>query len=83
MLGWIEISLLATAAVLLLLRALPYFRSYRALFSGGGVLLLITALFPRTGNPIGEFLFGTTGGGLRLPRELFGIVLWVLGAWLL
>jgi small-conductance mechanosensitive channel len=83
MLGWIEICLLATAAVLLLLRALPYFRSYRALFSGGGVLMLITALFPRTGNPIGEFLFGTTGSGLRLPRELFGIVWWVLGAWLL
>jgi small-conductance mechanosensitive channel len=83
MLGWIEICLLAAAAVLLLFRALPYFRSYRALFSGGGVLLLITALFPRTGNPLGEFLFGTTGNGPRLPRELFGIVWWILGAWLI
>jgi small-conductance mechanosensitive channel len=46
-------------------------------------LLLITAVFPRTGNPLGEFLFGTTGGGPRLPREFFGIVWWVLGAWLL
>jgi len=82
MFGSIEICLLATAAVLLLLRALPYFRPYRPLFGGGGVLMLITALFPRTGNPIGEFLFGTAGGGLRLPRELFGVVWWILGAWL-
>ena len=57
-------------------------RSYRPLFVGGSVLLLITALFPRTGNPLGQFLFGTTGDGLRLPRELFGIVWWILGAWL-
>jgi small-conductance mechanosensitive channel len=82
MIGLTEIFLLSTAAVLLLLRALPYLRPYRPLFGGGGVLLLITALFPRTGNPLGQFLFGTTGGGLRLPRELFGIVWWILGAWL-
>ena len=83
MLGWIEICLLTATALLLVFRALPYFRPYRALFSGGGVLMLITALFPRTGNPIGEFLFGMTGGGPHLPRELFGIVWWILGAWLL
>jgi len=82
MFGWIEIGLLSAAAALLLLRALPYFRSYRPLFMGGCVLLVITALFPRTGNPLGQFLFGTTGDGLRLPRELFGIVWWILGAWL-
>ena len=82
MFGWPEISLLSIATVLLLLRALPYFRAYRPLFGGGGVLLLITALFPRTGNPFGQFLFSTTGGGPRLPRELFGIVWWILGAWL-
>jgi hypothetical protein len=82
MFGLVEICILATAAVLLLLRALPYFRPYRPLFGGGGVLALITALFPRTSNPLGQFLFGTTGEGLRLPRELFGIVWWILGAWL-
>jgi len=69
--------------VLLLLRVLPYWRLYRPLFGGGGVLFLITALFPRTNNPLGQFLFGTTGEGLRLPRELFGVVWWILGAWLL
>ena len=52
------------------------------MFGGAGVLMLITALFPRTGNPLGQFLFGTTGDGPRLPRELFGIVWWILGAWL-
>ena len=82
MFTWIEIGLLSAAAALLLLRALPYFRSYRPLFVGGCVLLLITALFPRTGNPLGQFLFGTTGDGLGLPRELFGIVWWILAAWL-
>lgn len=82
MFGFLEISLLSVAGVLLLLRVLPYGRLYRPFFGGGGVLLLITALFPRTDNPIGQFLFGTTGSGLRLPRELFGIVWWILGAWL-
>jgi small-conductance mechanosensitive channel len=80
--GWIEICLLSATAALLLLRVLPYFRSYRPLFGGGCVLMLMTALFPRTDNPLGQFLFGTTGSGLRLPRELFGFVWWVLGAWL-
>ena len=47
------------------------------------MLLLITALFPRPGNHLGQFLFGTTGDGPRLPRELFGIVWWILGAWLI
>jgi small-conductance mechanosensitive channel len=82
MFGWIEICLLSAAAFLFSFRALPYLRSYRPLFGGGGLLLLITAGFPRTGNPLGQFLFGTTGDGLRLPREMFGIVWWILGAWL-
>jgi small-conductance mechanosensitive channel len=46
-------------------------------------MMLITALFPWTGNPLGEFLFGTTTRGLRLPLEFFGIVWWLLGDWLL
>jgi small-conductance mechanosensitive channel len=82
MFGWVEVCLLVAAVLILLLRALPYLRGYRPLFGGGGALLLITALFPRAGNPIGEFLFGTTRTGLGLPRELFGIVWWILGAWL-
>jgi small-conductance mechanosensitive channel len=82
MFGWTEISLLSAAAVLVLIRVLPYFGSYRPLFGGGGVLLLITAFFPRTGNPLGQFLFGTSGNGLRLPGELFGIAWWIVGAWL-
>ena len=82
MFGWIEIFLLSATVVLLVFRLLPYFRPYHPLFGGGGVLLLMTALLPRTGNPLGDVFFGTTGG-VRLPRELFGIVWWVLGAWLL
>lgn len=83
MFGWTEICLLSAATTLLLLRTLPCLRSYHPLIGGSGVLLLITALFPRTDNPLGQFLFGATGDGLRLPRELFGIVWWILGAWLL
>ena len=82
MFGWIEICLLSAAAALLLLRVLPYFRSYRPMSGGAGVLMLITALFSRPGNPLGQFLFGTTGSGPRLPPEVFGIVWWILGAWL-
>jgi len=82
MFGWIEIFLLSATVVLLVFRLLPYFRPYHPLFGGGGVLLLMTALLPRTGNPLGDVFYGTTGG-VRLPRELFGIVWWVLGAWLL
>jgi len=82
MFGWIEICLLSMAVVLLLLRALPYFRSYRRLCDGGSLLLLISAIFPRVGNPLGQFLFGTDGGRAHLPLELFGVVWWILGAWL-
>lgn len=80
--GWTEICLLSIAAVLLLFRASPYFRSYRPLFGGGSALFLITALFQRTDNPLGQFFFGQTGRGLHLPREVFGLVWWILGAWL-
>jgi small-conductance mechanosensitive channel len=83
MFSWIEICLISAAAALLVLRALPYFQSYRPLLRGGAVLFLITALFPRSGNPVGQFLFGGAGHGLQLPREFFGIVWWILGAWLL
>jgi small-conductance mechanosensitive channel len=80
--GWIEICFLATAVLLLLLRVLPYFRAYRPLFSGGCILMMITALFPRRGNPIGQLLFGTAGSDLRLPTEILGVIWWILGAWL-
>jgi len=82
MFGWVETCLLSGAALLLLVRALPYLQPYRPIFTGGGVLFLITAVFPRTGNPLGQFFFGKTGTDLRLPVELFGIIWWLLGAWL-
>ena len=74
MFDWTEISLLVASTSLLILRFLPYFRTYHPLIGGGGVLLLITALFPRPGNPLGAFLFGQSATGPRLPRELFGVV---------
>jgi len=82
MFGWIAISLLAAAAGLLALRLLPRLRPYHSLLGGGCVLLLVTTLFLRTGNPVGEFLFGTSAGGPFLPRQVFGILWWILGAWL-
>ena len=83
MFGWIEICLLCGAGLLLILRLLPYLRAYHPLFGGGCLLLLISALFPRTGNPLGQYLFGAAGAGLGLPLEFFGILWWVLGAWLI
>jgi poly(hydroxyalkanoate) depolymerase family esterase len=40
MFGWVEISLLSAAFLLLLFRVLPYFRSYRPLFGAGGKLFI-------------------------------------------
>jgi small-conductance mechanosensitive channel len=82
MFGWLEIVLLSAAALLLLFRALPFLKAYRPLFVGGGVLMIITAAFPRAGNPLGRFLFGSASGGLHLPIAGFGVVWWLLGAWL-
>ena len=82
MFGAVEIGLLVGAVLLTGLGRLPRLKAYRPLLAGGGALLLITAPFPRTGNPIGQYLFAETGSGLRLPREAFGIIWWVLGAWL-
>jgi small-conductance mechanosensitive channel len=83
MLGMTEIVLLLAAVVLLAFGLQKRFRPYRRLFGGACVLMLISALFPASGNPFGAFLFGEKPGGLHPPRELFGIAWWILGAWLL
>lgn len=82
MFGAVEIGLLAGAVLLVGLGRWPRLKAYRSILAGGGALLLITALFPRAGNPIGQYLFAETGKGLHLPREAFGVLWWVLGAWL-
>lgn len=82
MFGWIEIALLSTATILLVLAFVPPLKPYRSLFAGGTILMLLTALFPRAGNPFGQFLFGATQAGPRLPIEIFGFAWWILGAWL-
>lgn len=83
MFGAVEIGLLAAAVLLAVSGRLPRLKAYRPLLAGGSALLLITALFPRSGNPIGQYLFAETGNGLHLPHEAFGIIWWVLGAWLI
>jgi small-conductance mechanosensitive channel len=82
MLGWIEISLLLAAAALVICGMTPQLRSYRSLLWGSSILMLITALFPRRGNLLGQYLFAENSGAPRLPSELFGIAWWILGAWL-
>ena len=77
-----EICLLTTALLLLVLRFLPIFPVYRPLFGGGAALLMISAIFPRAVNSLGQYLFGTVAGGALLPRELFGVAWCILGAWL-
>jgi hypothetical protein len=54
MVDWIESVLVATSAALLGGAAMPKLRAYRSLSLGGSVLLLITALFPRNGNRLGN-----------------------------
>jgi len=81
-LGSIEVSLLGVAAALIMIGMLTRFRSYRSLLWGSGMLSLITALIPRPGNGIGQYLFAATQKGPHLPVELFGLAWWILGAWL-
>lgn len=82
MFDWIEIFLLLAAASLLIGGMTPQFRRYRSLFWVGGALMLITALYPRHSNALGQYLFGRSSGAPRLPLELFGMPWWLLGAWL-
>ena len=80
--GFIETSLFLVAAAFIILGWMPRLRSYRSLFWGAGVLTLITSLFPRPGNALGQYLFTGNTGAPLLPSELFGIIWWILGAWL-
>lgn len=57
-------------------------RFYRSLLIGAGMLLLITALYPRPTNQLGRFIFGPAAEALQLPSEVFGVIWWILGAWL-
>ena len=82
MFGWIEICLLLVAVTLFICGLTRPLRLYRALLWGSSALMLITALFPRHGNLLGQYLFGGLSGAPRLPMELFGIAWWLLGAWL-
>lgn len=81
-LGWVEIALLVVASALLICGLLSRFRAYRSLLWGSAMLMLITALFPRPGNGVGEYLFAATPTGLHLPLQLIGLAWWILGAWL-
>ena len=80
--GWRESVLLLLAVGLLLGSGLRRFRSWRPLFWGASALMLITAIFPRRGNPLGQYLFVGPHGAMRVPAEIFGIAWWLLGAWL-
>jgi small-conductance mechanosensitive channel len=81
--GWPGLSLVAVAILLLTGRALiAALRPYRPLLLAGSVLALITAVYPRPGNPLGLYLFGGSGSPQRLPTEVFGVAWWLVGAWL-
>jgi len=58
-------------------------RAYRSLLWGGALLFIITALFPRPGNRVGQYLFADAPAGIHLPIQLIGLAWWILGAWLL
>jgi len=58
-------------------------RAYRSLLWGSAMLLIITALFPRPGNWVGQYLFAEEPAGIHLPIQLIGLAWWILGAWLL
>ena len=82
MFAWTEIGFLSSAVVLLTFGMVPRLHSYRSLFWAGSVLMLMSAVFPRRGNPLGQYLFVGPLGAARLPSELFEIAWWILGAWI-
>jgi small-conductance mechanosensitive channel len=77
-----EIGLMLGAGALSVLGFTPKLRTFRSLFIVGSLLLLISALIPRSGNPLGEYLFDSKSTGIHIPLELFAVVWWILGAWL-
>lgn len=82
MVDWLDGVLLLSSGTLLASAFVLKLRTYRSLFVGGGMLLLITAVYPRPDNHLGRFLFGTAIEALSLPSEVFGVIWWILGAWL-
>jgi hypothetical protein len=81
-LGWIESGLMTFAVALLAGGLLSKFHTYRSLLWGTAMLVFITALFPRPGNGLGDYLFAAAPTGLHLPIQLIGVAWWLLGAWL-
>ena len=81
-LGWVEIGLLVFSTGLLICGWVPRLRSWRSLYWGACALAVITAVFPRQENPLGQFLFVGSHGSPWIPLQLFGIAWWLLGAWL-
>lgn len=79
--GWI-MSFGIAAVAFLVGGGIHKLRSYRSLLWGSAMLLLITALFPRPGNRVGEYIFAATPAGIHLPIQLIGLAWWILGAWL-
>jgi small-conductance mechanosensitive channel len=82
MINGLEGILLLCAASLGAAAFIHGLRAYRSLLIGGGLLLVITAVYPRPGNQLGQLIFGSAVEGLSLPSEVFGVVWWILGAWL-
>ena len=80
--GSIELGLLGIAGAVFISCFFARLRAYRSLLLGAALLLVLTALIPQPDNLIGRYLFSSSIGKPRLPSELFGIVWWILGAWL-
>lgn len=78
-----DIACLSMAAVLLLCGFARKLRRYRQLLWGGSILLLLTAIYPGSSNPLGHYLFFGVSGAQRIPPALLKIMWWILGAWLL
>lgn len=83
MFNWADVCFLAIAAVFLACGFRRRLRAYRSLLWGASALALITAISPRHSNPLGNYLFVSAAGVPRMPPELFKVVWWILGAWLL
>jgi small-conductance mechanosensitive channel len=81
--NWTDGWLLLVLVVLLVCGFMRPLRAHRSLLWLGGALVLVTAISPWRGNPLGRYLFVGAAGASHLPSELLKVLWWILGAWFL
>jgi small-conductance mechanosensitive channel len=78
----VDLVLFAVAVGLLICAVLPKARAYRSLFMGGFLLFLSTAVYFAPLALLTQTPAQSAATGNQVAAKLFGVVWWLLGAWL-